>query len=169
MLKCSRGYTLIELIVVIILISLMMTLTIPRFRNAVLSDNLESATRRLINTIKTLRVDSIRERKAYYLRFDLESGRFWVDSSDMNEEAHSIALEKVYSLPDDVHILDIQLKDKGKITTGETAILFSRKGYIQPSAIHLGSDEDKKFTLALSPFLGRIKLFEDYIDFETSD
>ena len=162
----KKGYTFIELTVVVLLIGLMMAVTLPRFRYAVLTDNLKTATRRLVGTIKTLRNEAVREQKGFVLHFDLESNRFWHESSAMTEEERLISHEKASSLPGGVRILDIWLKDKGKKVAGETAIRFNKKGYVQQSAIHLASEDGRQFTLVLSPFLGRVQILEKYVEFE---
>ncbi|MBW1806517.1 MAG: type II secretion system protein [Deltaproteobacteria bacterium] len=45
MLNSREGYTLIELIVVIVLIGLIMTLSLPRFQYSMLTDDLKGSTR----------------------------------------------------------------------------------------------------------------------------
>jgi len=54
----------------------------------------------------------------------------------------------------------------GKKMTGETAILFTKKGYVQESVIHLESEDGREFTLILSTFLPRVKVLDSYIEFE---
>ena len=148
------------------MIGLMMALTIPRFRYALLTDNLKAATRKLVGTIKTIRSEAVREQQNFILHFDLESNRFWLESGAMSEEERLISHEKASSLPGGVNIIDVWLKGKGKKMTGETAIRFTKKGYVQQSAIHLGSEDGRRFTLVLSPFLGRVQILENYVEFE---
>lgn len=162
----TKGYTLIELSVVIFLVALMMGLTIPRFRYTLLTDNLKSSSRKLIGLIKDLREEAIQEQKPVILHFDLESNLLWKDTPDMTEEEQVLARENALSLPAGVRILDVWFKGRGKKMTGEASILFSKKGYVQKSAIHLGCEDDREFTLLLSPFLGRVKLIDKYVDFE---
>ncbi len=162
----TKGYTLIELIVVVILIGLMMTLTIPRFQSAMLTDDLKSTTRRMVGMIRTLRNEAIRKQKIHNLHLDLESNRFWIDSTDMTEEERVLAREKASSFPRGVRVLDVWFSGEGKKMVGETGIRFNKRGYVQPSAIHLGSEDGRIYTLVLSPFLGRVKILENYIDFE---
>ncbi|MBW1764013.1 MAG: prepilin-type N-terminal cleavage/methylation domain-containing protein [Deltaproteobacteria bacterium] len=165
MLRESKGYTLIELILVIILIGLMLTISIPRFRDTVLTDNLKSSTRRIVGMIKTLREDAMREQKAYTLQFDLDGNSYWIDSPSMTEEELEKAKNKATTLPSGISILDIQFKEEGKKMVGNTGIRFNKKGYIQPSAIHLGSEDGREFTLVLSPFLGRVEIINNHVDF----
>ena len=166
MIRNSRGYTLIELIVVVVLIGLTLSLTIPRFRYALLTDDLKTTTRKMVGMINNLRNDAIREQRDYFLRFDLESNRIWVDSPAMTEAERTMALEKAFNLAEGVRILDIWFKGEGKKMAGETGIQVNRRGYVQPSVIHLGSDDGTGFTLVLNPFLRRVNILESYVDFE---
>lgn len=164
--RSSKGYTLIELVVVVSLIGLMAVLAVPRFRYSVLTDDLKSSTRKMIGLIRNLRNEAIRTQKVQYLHLDLESNRFWTETSAMTEEERVLAQREASTLPGGVRLLDVWLKGKGKNTDGTTYILFTRKGYAPQSAIHLGSEDGRRFTLVLSPFLQRVKVVNDYIDFE---
>lgn len=164
----TKGYTLIELIVVMVLIGLMTALAVPRFRYAVLTDNLKTTTRKLVGLAKGLRSEAVREHQTFVLHFDLESNRFWIDRAGMTEEERILAREKASSLPRGVRILDIWLMGKGKKMAGEAAIRFNKNGYVQQSVIHLGADDGREFTLVLSPFLRRVKVIENYVEFEES-
>lgn len=164
----TKGYTLIELIVVMVLIGLMTALTVPRFRYAFLTDNLKTTARKLVGVAKGLRSEAVREHKTFVLHFDLESNRFWIDRPGMTEEELLLAREKASSLPRGVRILDVWLTGKGKKVAGETAIRFNKNGYVQQSVIHLGADDGREFTLVISPFLRKVKVIENYVEFEES-
>ena len=161
-----RGFTLIELTLVIFLMGLLLSLTIPRFRDAVLSDDLRGTTRKLIVKIGELRSASIRDNRDYILRFNLEANQYWVEDSGMSELEQVTAREQSTRLPDDVHILDIWFMGTDKQVTGEVGIRFYRKGYVRPSLIHLGSEDGRKFTLTLRPFMGKVEVTEGYVEFE---
>ena len=161
-----KGYTFIELTVVIFLVGLTLVLTVPRFRYAMLTDELKGTVRRLVGTVRSLRNEAIREQTNYELHFDLESHRFWVESADMTDEGRELAYEKAFQLADGVRILDVWSKEKGKKADGEASVHFTKKGYIEHSVVHLGGDDDRRFTLEFSPFLGKIKVVEEYIEFQ---
>ena len=166
MLRNSKGYTFIELSIVILLIGLMCAIAIPRFRYAILTDNLKKTTRQMVGIIKNLRTEAIREQKVYILHFDLKTNSYRIESPAMTVEERTDLRERVIFLPADVRILDVQFNGKGKKMFGEVEIRFNKKGYVQQSVIHLGADDGRKFTLVLSPFLGRIKVLERYWEFE---
>ncbi len=167
MIGYSKGYTLIELMVVVVLIGIFFSFTAPRFRDAVLTDSLKSATLRLTGKIINLRSNAMQKHFDHRLRFDLEKNEYWYESADVTPEGSALAHEEtVEHLPQDVRIIDIWIKDRGKKMAGDAAIKFTKKGYTQQSAIHLESDDNRVFTIVLSPFLQKVKVMENYIEFE---
>ena len=160
-----KGFTLVELVVVVGLIVMMIGLTMPRIRTALLSDNLKRTALKMVGLASNLKNEAVREQKTYALHLDLARQRYWVEFAAMTEEEQTLAGENAVKLPHDVQILDVWFKDGDKVTEGETAILFFKKGYIQPSAIHLGDDDGRRFTIALSPFVENVKVMETYVDF----
>ena len=73
--------------------------------------------------------------------------------------------ERAYQIPDGIRILDVWRGSRGKEVAGDAVIHFSKKGYIEQSVIHLAADDGRQFTLILSPFLGRVKVVEEYVEF----
>lgn len=163
-----KGFTLIELMVILIFIGIVLVLTIPRVQTGIVTDDLKASTRKMIGLIRGLKDEAVRDHKICFLHFDLESDRYWIDSTAMSEEERARAAENASALPEGVHVLDVWFRDEGKQMVGRTAIRFSEKGYIQPSVIHMGSEDERVFTLELSPFLGKVKIHEGYIEFEGS-
>jgi prepilin-type N-terminal cleavage/methylation domain-containing protein len=159
-----KGYTLIELTVVIVLIGMMLAVSIPRFRYSLLTDNLKSVTRRMIGFVKEIRNDAVREQKAYFLYLDLESNKVWVESQGMSQEEREMIRERAFTFPEDIRIMDVWRKEDGKQVHGEAAIRFTKKGYVKYTAIHIGAEDGREFTLILSPFLGTIKSHDTYVD-----
>ena len=83
----------------------------------------------------------------------------------MTAEGRTIAQEKAVKLPKGVRILDIWRQGKGKEAAGEITIHFTKKGYVEQSVIHLGAEDGRQFTLILSPFLGKVKVLDKYVEF----
>lgn len=164
--KNTRGFTLIELVMVIFLIGLLYSLTIPRIRDTVLTDSLKGTVRKMIAIIDGLRNDAVHEQKNYSLRFNLESNQYWIESEDMSDIDREAARENASLLPEDVHIVDIWFKGSGKMMMGETSILVNRDGYIQPSVIHLRSEDGRNFSLVLRTFLTKVGVLDRYVEFE---
>ena len=161
----KSGYTLIELIVVIILLGLMFGLVVPKFRQAVLSDSLDATSLRIIGLIENLRERAVSDQISYVLHFDIRGRELWAFASDATAEEQETARERAYQLPADVIIEDIWSWSRGKIYDDAT-IQFSKKGYIEQSMIHLQSEDGRQLSLELTPFLGSIKIHNGYVDFD---
>ena len=157
---------MIELVVVMSLIVMMIGLTMPKIRTSLLSDGLKRTALRMVGMASNLKDEAVREQRSYALHLDIARQQYWIGFAAMTEEEQALALDNAEKLPRDVQILDVWFKEGGKVTEGEAAILFFKKGYVQPSAIHLGADDGRRFTLVLSPFVGNVKVMETYVDFE---
>jgi general secretion pathway protein H len=161
-----RGYTLVELIVVVLLIGLVLSFTAPRLRDSLLTDHLKGAARRIMGVVSNLRNEAVRECRDYTLHFDLDSGRFWITHGSMTRDELALAVERGSGLPSGVRIRDIWIKGKGNADEGEVRISFTRRGYTRQSAIHLSAEDGREITLILSPFLDRVKAVDRYVGFD---
>jgi len=167
--KNPKGYTLIELIVVIVLFGIIFSFAAPKFRDAVLTDSLKNVTRDLIGKIKILRSDAILESQDYFLRFDLEKNEYWHENANSTPKGKEFDYKaSVERLPSDVRITDIWIRDRGKQMAGDITIRFTKIGYAQESAIHLESEDGREFTLVVNQFLQKVKVMENYVEFEES-
>jgi len=165
--KNNSGYTLIELVVVITLISIMLFFAIPRFQGAVFTDNTNKFSRWIITKIRGLKEAAVRDQKRYMLNVNLDIGKFWVTSDSMSEEELQHAEQDGYSLPEDVHIVDMEFPLKGKITSGQVEISFYKADYSDKVMIHIENDSRRQLSFLVEPFLPGVKLYEKYIGFET--
>jgi len=162
--KQCGGFTLIELTMVILLVGFMLSLTLPRLRDVALSDTLKNTVRTLTATVKELRYQAIKDSQEYYLIFDFGSKKFRTESPYFTEAERVDAKKNSFSLPADVRVIDICFKSDEKKTTGEVSIGFNKDGYIIPSVIHLGSEDGRRFTFVLRPFLGDVTVLEEYLE-----
>ena len=162
--KNREGFTLIELTMVVFLLSIMLSLTLPSLRDIALSDNLKNTVRTMTSTVKELRYQAIKNGEEYDLVFSFGSKEFWTDSAHLTDEERVAAKKNSFSLPSDVRVIDISFRDGEKKTSGEVSIGFSKEGYIVPSVIHLGSEDGRQFSFILRPFLGDVDIIEDYIE-----
>ena len=162
----TGGFTLIELSIVIFIAGLMLSITVPVVRETLLHDNLKTASRKLVATITWLRNESVSEYKDNVLLFDLEKERYWYETSGMYESELLEVRDQATTLPEDVRILDIDIYGSEKKVEGEIGIKFSRKGYVGYTLIHLADKSDRKFTLVIEPFLKKVEIMEDYLNFE---
>ncbi|MBW2603136.1 MAG: prepilin-type N-terminal cleavage/methylation domain-containing protein [Deltaproteobacteria bacterium] len=160
-----KGFTLIELIVVISLISIMLFFAIPRFQSNVLSDSTKEVSRWILLKIPYTKERAAREQKRYILHVSLDSNRLWITHEAMSREALESAKTNGYKLPEDIKLLDVEYPDQEKISVGQADIYFNEKGYSDKAIIHLENDDDEKISFLIEPFLLRVRLYNSYAEF----
>jgi prepilin-type N-terminal cleavage/methylation domain-containing protein len=162
----NEGFTLIELIVVISLISLMLFFAIPRFQVDVLSDNTNKVSRWIMLKVHALKEKAVHEQKLYVLHLSLDSNKLWVTSDIMSEEELQTAALNGYELPENIKLLDVEYPDEEKISVGRADIHFYKKGYSDKAIIHISSNDNEILSLLVEPFLSRVGWYNKYIEFE---
>jgi prepilin-type N-terminal cleavage/methylation domain-containing protein len=159
-----HGFTLIELTVVLFLVTIISLIAAPFVRDVFLTDSLQWTVNQLTATARALRSDAARNRMGYILHIDLNDRRFWTTGCDATPEATSNAEEKAPRFPGDVAIADIYHFDNKKISEGTAHIIFSEKGYVEPTVLHLAG-EDRFVTMIFHPFLQEIEIHDGYLDY----
>jgi len=162
----NNGFTLIELIVVISLISLMLFFAIPRFQNSVLSDNTKKVSRWIIAKVHALKERAVRDQKLYALHVSLDSNRLWTTNEFMSEQELQNAAQNAYELPDDIKVLDVEYPDEEIISVGRADIYFYKRGYSDKAMIHIENNDNEQLSFLIEPFLSRVRMYETYVDFE---
>ena len=164
----QKGFTLLELVVVVGLLGLMLVITVPRFRQALMTNELKASTRKIVGLVQGMRDKAIRDHSAYLLHIEIGASRFWVTADGSSAEEVTLAKDNGFQLPAEVRVRDVWLRSRGKLMTGEVVIRCSRKGYLEQSIIHLGAEDGDRMSLLLTPFLGEIRISEGYYEIEPS-
>ena len=159
-----KGYTLVELVVVVFLAGVMLFLAVPAMRNVLLGDPLQSSVRQLVGIVRDLRTDAVREQIDFVLHFDLPQNCYWIYTTNMTPEEKIERKKKALLIPEGIKISDIYHVGDVKKTDGEFDTIFYRTGVVQPTVIHLSRNE-QVVTLIFEPFLNQVRIFERYVEF----
>jgi len=161
----NNGFTLIELIVVVIIMSVMLVFAGPRLSGFIFPDDTNKIVRWLIVNARSLRSNAVQQQKNYTLNLDIDNNRLWVADESMDtEEALKKAYEKSYSLPETVRLLDVEFPGRGRVLQGTAEISFYKKGYSDQAIIHIQGLDDRKVSLLVESFLPSVKWVEEYVD-----
>lgn len=158
----ESGFTLIELVVVVALLALFATFTIPLF-GRIGSSGLQQSARRLNSTIRYLYNESAMTGREYRLIFDLErkSYRAKVLQAD-GEIANVPESGQATRLAGETSFRDLQVPGRGTFTSGEVTIRIHPTGWLEENWIHLQDSSEKQLTLHISPLTGAAEMFDGY-------
>lgn len=159
----SPGFTLLELLIVCLLISISLGLSIPSLRNSLMSDELAAGSRKVISLIKSSRAKAVTDQEAYLIFYDSAARKLWYQQADEEKTADASAS---ITLPADVYIQEIKQASGGNAQDAmNTGIWISREGYMDKTAIQLVDKENNSLNLLISPFLPTITISDGPIDF----
>ena len=166
--KRTKGFTLIELVVVVALISIMLFLAIPRFQSDFLADSTKKVSRWILYKIPALKENAFREQKKYVLHVGIDSEKLWITHEGMSDEELQDAEMDGYKLSGDIKLQDVEFPDEHIISAGRADIYFYEKGYSDKAIIHMVHDDDHRLSFLIEPFLPRVHLYNEYVGFEDS-
>jgi general secretion pathway protein H len=160
----SRGFTLIELMVVLLLMGIVLAVVIPRFDGGPLQDPTKKFSRWMITRTRHLRTTAIQKQSTHALVIDLDNQRMWMIREGMSEEELSAVTDKAFAIDKSLKIVNIQFPDQEPVSTGNTEIRFYPAGYSDRALIYLETDDAERFSYLLEPLLPKIKIFDEWID-----
>ena len=163
-----KGFTLIELVVVVALISIMLFLAIPRFQSDFFTDSTKKVSRWIIYKVPALKENAFRKQKKYVLHVGIDSEKLWITHDGMSDEELQDAEMDGYKLPDDIKLQDVEFPDEQVISAGRADIYFYEKGYSDKAIIHMVHDDDNRLSFLIEPFLPQVHLYNKYVGLEDS-
>jgi prepilin-type N-terminal cleavage/methylation domain-containing protein len=160
-----NGFTLMELMVVMALLTIMLVFSIPRLHETFFLNDRKTSSRWITGKIQMLKEAAVSKQKDYRLHFDLDTDHYWETDESMPDEDLENAAIHTKPLPDGLKIADIEFPDNGKVSSGRTHIDFYKDGYSDKALIHV-LDGEAYVSYLIEPFLSEIQHFETYAGFE---
>jgi len=186
------GFTLIEVIVVIALLSIMMGISVPRFTRMMAETNVGSTARRLAGEILYLRNLAAKDGRTYYINIDFAQNTYSVmikksladievpeepgfSFADEYERALEEAKYQKFSdefvgmvkLKKKVAIIDVVLAD-GTVVDEELEqplkIAFYPDGTADKATVHFTNPHNDYYTVEIRPLTSRAYVFDYYAE-----
>ncbi len=169
--RCRQdGFTLIELTVTLLLITIIVGITLPRIGDAIYSTNLKHSVRQLRAVITLARSKATLERIPRRVVCDMTEGEIRVEREMRDEEAGQVIFNyepdtslmmRTYRLPKGVKIEDVITETGEKETSGAAHLRIAANGLVTGNFIHLRKGE-QQYTLHINPLTGRVTIEEGY-------
>lgn len=158
----NRGFSLIEIAMVLFIFSILMAAAAPRLTSFLSSSKLETSVSRLATYLEHIRDEAIYKKKVLIVRCLIEEASFSVYIAGGEEERG--VLMKPLDFPEEIRVTDIHIPGKEKKSVGEALISFFPGGMADSALIHIKDDTDKEITLELSPLSRKVELHEGYLE-----
>ena len=163
----SRGFTLLELIIVCALIGIMLTVSVPSLRSAFFTNPLKSSARQVIGITNEARQKAVRSQQPYHLHLSRLENRLWyetINPGEVEDEDDGLGQNKTreLQLPTSIRLSNLWLKSSGVVSEDKTSIWISKKGYMEQAAIQLSDELGNSLSIQLNPFTDPIAVSEDF-------
>ena len=162
----NTGFTLVELTVVLVLVSIVFVFALPRIPNDILVNPTKKASRWLLANIQHLKAASTRDHTDYALYVDIDNGRLWTSAAETSQVEQDSLKERGLTLSGNNRILDVEMAGNRKMEVGTVMIQFYAKGFSDHAIIHVRDEDDNDWSYHIPPFLPQLKIMTGYIDLE---
>jgi len=175
-----KGFTLLELLVVLVIISIAAGLVGPRVAGSMSNLSLKTAAKKVAGALRYARSQATSESRPYFVLFDPEKGRLSIKSGQTatkevkekkagegEEEAGTSEKEaedkpaketsKVYDLPEDVRFGKVEF-DKDEAVSGVFQIVFFPNGGSSGGEVLLENDRGRQYTIRVDFVSGAVRL-----------
>lgn len=158
-----RGFTLMELVVVLAVVGMVLALVLPRLPRPQ-SEDLRSSARGLAATLRYLQDRAVTGRATYVVRMEPGTERLAVLqlSNDGSEQAPDDPLLARNPLKEGIVVADVVLQRRGTISEGEVRLAVGAGGIREFVSIHLRSADGSAWTVMAFPSGGKVKDYNGY-------
>lgn len=161
-----QGFTLIELMVVMLLISIILAVAIPRFEGGWMQDPIKKVSRKMISTVRNARSKTVQTQKQHSLIVDFDAQQLYVVAEATDPEATPGAdATAKFKIPESVTLVDVQYPNSEAISTGSASIHFYPAGYSDYALIRMENSSEERFTFMIQPLLPKVKFYSQWIEF----
>ncbi len=164
------GFTLIELIVVIVILSLIFAVAVPVLDNIAPEYSLRAGARQVGALIHLARSSAGANRERYILRYDLAKNSSWLvlppgkDEDPEQPIDEREALEAI-DLPRHVVMEKVVLPDGTQVEDDKVDLVFDPLGFEGSHIVYLRNSEEAMIAVKYNALLGAVDYFKEPVEF----
>lgn len=169
--EACRGFTLMELMVVLLIMGLTMSIVVLKLDGITAQSQLCAAARTLASTIENVRSQAVAQGKNFYVDYDLDNHAYRV-VLPLEEQTVEEWMEEDYKrldwhyLPTGVSFQDIAISSGEVWKNGTRYVGFSPLGNTTIGhIIHLINDEEKQYSVEVNCVTGMVSFYDYYKEF----
>ena len=161
--KGDKGFTLLELTLVVALMGIVLAFAIPRFESQRQADSTDRVSRWIRLAVQQLKTDAIRSQYRHTLHLDLDAQKIWWTHDAMTDVEIQRSVEAGLVLTDDVRIQGVELPGKTVTSDGRAIINFYPAGYSDMAMIHLVENQERPVSISIEPFLPHSRQYDGQV------
>jgi len=170
--KSQAGFTLVELIAVVVIVGLMAMVTVTRMDFLVPKYRLRGSARDVGSVLGIGKAHAAANGRDVYFEVDLARGAYWLlaafprqePGDDLRQDvaARPLEYQPIFEreLPEGIMFTDVVLGDKDKTNNGRARARLSALGSSSHIILNLRNDEGKEISLKMNGFTGVISYVE---------
>ena len=162
----QTGFTLMELIVVIVIISIMLIFAIPEFSGKIIRDDTELSLNWIVFNVSKLKKDARYQAKDLFMCINRDTNTISVKNRFPDLDGSDSAVLSEFLLPGDVCLDGVEFNNIEQETNNDGCIQFYKKGYSDQAIIHISDNDGKEFSCFIHPFLHRVTIQKGHLGFE---
>ncbi len=151
----NKGFTLIELMLVLLIIGLGTAFIAPTVANSLVNVRLKAATRRLSAVLRYARSMAVSNKNTVQVFIDIDNASYsaQVPSADNSGEGLSGAT----AFPADIKFKEVKIGEEVS-TSGVVQLLFYPKGNTSGGEIVLENSRGRTYKITIDPIIGKVKI-----------
>lgn len=171
-LRSNHGYTLIELVVVILIIGIALSLVLPGLEGVVPEYRIKSAARRIASTVQLARSQAISTGRTYHIVYDLTDNSFRLlsppaieeDDEKTGQSKPEVIFREQLGEGIKFHEVDVEERFRHEEHAGakEIKISASPLGFVTPHVVFLEDAEGRKYTISVNPVTGVSHIYDKF-------
>jgi general secretion pathway protein H len=156
----SSGFTLLELIIVMIIVGLMSVLVVPVIGSSLSNMELKTAAKKTASALRYCRSKAAVKKTIYIAGIDFATNTISIENEKESPEKPEGTYDpdiKTYKLPDGVYVEKILSADQ-EIDSGNFRITFFTNGSCSGGLITLAGSRDKQYNINLDSITGIVTI-----------
>lgn len=180
------GFTLMELIAVLFIISIMLAFAVPEFSRNMMRNDTKTTLNWIVFNVSKFKKEARHQGKDFsmciYLDTNLiqiktgstDPGSTGLESTGLESsgpESTEADILAQFLVPEDLTLDRVDFNRPGQESDDDAAaedacIHFYGKGYSDQAIIHISDNDGNFFSCMIQPFLHRVKIYNEYVQFE---
>jgi len=146
----KQGFTLLEIMLVAIILGVLITLSVPNFKNTYSTLEFDNTTKNIFQLMKYAQEKAILQ-KCYY-KFVFSERKYWIEKG--------ISLEKFHRPSDKTGKIQI-IPDKININPDDFSLIFAPDGNIEEQEIIISKDNELKYKITTKEPIGHLTCIQE--------